>query len=73
MITALFSKVWGYILTAGVLLAGVAAFWFKAKHEGADQERAKQRKRDDEVRDKMDKVPEPDSDDVDDSLRRHDF
>ena len=42
MITALFSKVWGYIAAAGVLLAGVAAFWFKAKSEGADQEKAKQ-------------------------------
>ena len=45
LLTGLGGEILGYIVAAGVLLAGVAGFWFKAKREGRKAEQAKQAER----------------------------
>jgi len=42
MIEALLGDFLGYIIGAGVLIAGALGLWFKAKSEGRQQEKAKQ-------------------------------
>jgi len=56
MISAFFGKIWGYVLAAAGILAAVAAFWFKAKSEGRQEERAEQTERIHEKVEKADKV-----------------
>lgn len=71
-ITGLGSKVWGYVVAAGVLLAGVAAFWFKAKSEGKSEERAKQTEKIHEKVAKAEKVRRDQHTTPDKRLRRFD-
>ena len=78
MITAFFAK-WGAKLLAALAVIGTALgalrmYGRSKRSQGASEEREKQHKEAEKVRDKIDKVPEPSSGDTSDRLRkRHDF